>query len=148
MQNFYKEYRVLLIVLLIWIGGCKQNSTYGSEPKPQIVIAIDATFIPMSFINSDNQKDGFEVDLIKEIARDAGLKYELINVEWGGLFAGLITNKFDLIISSVGIIAEREKRMAFSIPYLQSGAAVLIRNNIKNVESLEDLEKLKELFKH
>ena len=39
-------------------------------------------------INSDNEKDGFEVDLIKEVARDAGLKYELINVEWGGLFAG------------------------------------------------------------
>jgi ABC-type amino acid transport substrate-binding protein len=59
------------------------------------------------------------------------LVVELINVEWGGLFAGLITKKFDLIISSVGIIAERKKRMAFSIPYLQSGAAVLVRNNIK-----------------
>ena len=93
-------------------------------------------------VNSVNEKDGFEVDLIKEVARDAGLKYELINVEWGGLFAGLITKKFDLIISSVGIITERKKRMAFRIPYLQSGAAVLIRNNIKNVESLEDLEKL------
>ena len=54
----------------------------------------------------------------------------------------MITKKFDLIISSVGIIAERKKKMAFSIPYLQSGAAVLVRNNIKNVQSLEDLEKL------
>ena len=143
MKIFYTEYRVLLITLLVWIGGCQQNTTYGPEPKSKVVIAIDATFIPMSFINSDNQKDGFEVDLIKEVARDAGLNYELINVEWGGLFAGLITKKFDLIISSVGIIAERKKRMAFSIPYLQSGAAVLVRNNIKNVESLEDLEKTK-----
>ena len=142
MKIFFTEYRVLLITLWVWIGGCQQNTTYGPEPKPQVIIAIDATFIPMSFINSDNEKDGFEVDLIKEVAREAGLKYELINVEWGGLFAGLITKKFDLIISSVGIIAERKKRMAFSIPYLQSGAAVLIRNNIKNVESLEDLEKL------
>ena len=124
MKIFYTGYRVLLITLLVWIGGCQQNTTYGPEPKPKVVIAIDATFIPMSFINSDNEKDGFEVDLIKEIAQDAGLKYELINVEWGGLFAGLITKKFDLIISSVGIIAERKKRMAFSIPYLQSGAAV------------------------
>ena len=139
---FFIEYRALLIILWVWIGGCQQNTNYGLEPEPQVVVAIDATFIPMSFINSDNEKDGFEVDLINEVAREAGLKYELINVEWGGLFAGLITKKFDLIVSSVGIIAERKKRMAFSIPYLQSGAAVLVRNNIKNVESLEDLEKL------
>ena len=142
MKHFYAEYRILLIILLVSIVGCQQSTTYGPEQKPKVVIAIDATFVTMSFINSDNEKDGFEVDLIKEVAHDAGLKYELINVEWGGLFAGLITKKFDLIISSVGIIAEREKTMAFSIPYLQSGAAVLMRNNIKNVESLEDLEKL------
>ena len=37
---------------------------------------------------------------------------------------------------------ERKKKMAFSIPYLQSGAAVLARSDIKNVKSLEDLEKL------
>ena len=31
--------------------------------------------------------------------------------------------------------------MAFSIPYMQSGAAVLVRNNMTDIESLEDLEK-------
>ena len=80
MKHFYTEYRILLITLLVWIGGCQQNTTYDSEPKLKVVIAIDATFIPMSFINSDNEKDGFEVDLIKEVARDAGLKYELITL--------------------------------------------------------------------
>ena len=39
------------------------------------------------------------------------------------------------------IIEERKKRMAFSIPYLQSGVAVLARNDLKHVKSLEDLEK-------
>lgn len=92
-------------------------------------------------MNNENQLDGFEVDLIKEVASEANLDYELVNVEWSGLFGGLITKKFDLVISSVGIIEERKKKMAFSIPYLQSGVAVLARNDLKNVESLEDLEK-------
>ena len=30
--------------------------------------------------------------------------------------------------------------MAFSIPYIQSGAAVLVRNNMTDIKSLEDLE--------
>jgi len=129
------------LLFFIFLAGCQQSPSSDSESISRVVVAIDATFIPMSFMNSENQLDGFEVDLIKEVAREADLSYELVNVEWGGLFGGLITKKFDLVISSVGIIEERKKRMAFSIPYLQSGAAVLARNDIKNVESLEDLEK-------
>jgi len=133
---------VLLLTSLVWAGGCQQNTDSPLDPVAKVVVAIDATFIPMSFMNSENQLDGFEVDLIKEIVRDANLEYELVNVEWGGLFGGLITGKFDLVISSVGILEERKKRMAFSIPYIQSGVAVLARNDLQDVESLEDLEKL------
>ncbi|MEC9018927.1 MAG: transporter substrate-binding domain-containing protein, partial [Nitrospinota bacterium] len=133
--------KILLIFFIILLCGCQPHSTSKLESKTQVVIAIDATFIPMAFMNQKNQLDGFEVDLIKEVAREAGLDYELINIEWGGLFGGLITKKFDLVISSVGIIEERKKRMAFSIPYLQSGVAVLARNDLKNIKSLEDLEK-------
>ena len=131
-----------LVLFFVFFAACHQNSSPHPESIPRVVVAIDATFIPMSFINGENQLDGFEVDLIKEVAREANLSCKLVNVEWGGLFGGLITKKFDLVISSVGIIEERKKRMAFSIPYLKSGAAVLARNDIKNIESLEDLEKL------
>lgn len=141
MKAFYSNFKILLFASLIWASGCQQNTAPKSESKPRVVVAIDATFIPMSFMNTENQLDGFEVDLIKEVAQEAKLEYELVNIEWGGLFGGLITGKFDLVISSVGIIEERKKRMAFSIPYMQSGAAVLVRNDMADIESLEDLEK-------
>ena len=128
-----------VMLFSVFLAGCHQHSSPDPESISRVVVAIDATFIPMSFINVENQLDGFEVDLIKEVAREANLSYELVNVEWGGLFGGLITKKFDLVISSVGIIEERKIRMAFSIPYLKSGAAVLARSDLKNVNSLEDL---------
>jgi polar amino acid transport system substrate-binding protein len=138
MKAFYSNFKILLFFSLFLASACQESTA--PEPKPSVVVAIDATFIPMSFMNTENQLDGFEVDLIKEVAQEANLKYELVNVEWGGLFGGLITGKFDLVISSVGIIEERKKRMAFSIPYMQSGAAVLVRNNMTDIKSLEDLE--------
>jgi polar amino acid transport system substrate-binding protein len=141
MKAFYSNFKIFLLASLIWANGCQQNTTPEPESKSRVVVAIDATFIPMSFMNDENQLDGFEVDLIKEVTQEANLEYELVNVEWGGLFGGLITGKFDLVISSVGIIEERKKRLAFSIPYMQSGAAVLVRNNMTDIESLEDLEK-------
>jgi polar amino acid transport system substrate-binding protein len=138
MKTFYSNFKILLFVSLFLASACQESTA--PESKSAVVVAIDATFIPMSFMNTENQLDGFEVDLIKEVAQEANLEYELVNVEWGGLFGGLITGKFDLVISSVGIIEERKKRMAFSIPYMQSGAAVLVRNDMTDIKSLEDLE--------
>jgi ABC-type amino acid transport substrate-binding protein len=124
----------------IFIVGCLSCGQDSQEAKnSKLVIAIDATFVPMSFLNKDRELDGFEVDLIKEVVKNAGFDYKLVNVEWGGLFGGLITGKFDLVISSITILEERKKRMAFSIPYLQSGVAVLARKDIGNVENLAQL---------
>ena len=133
--------KVVLSIFCVGFLGCGQESQEAKKPK--LVIAIDGTFVPMSFLNEQGELDGFEVDLIKEVVKNAGFDYELVNVEWGGLFGGLITEKFDLVISSITILEERKKRMAFSIPYLQSGVAVLVRNDIQNVDSLEQLAKIK-----
>lgn len=138
-----KRYFLKIVIIIFSVGllGCGQEPQEDKNPK--LVIAIDATFVPMSFLNDQGELDGFEVDLIKEVVKNAGFDFELVNVEWGGLFGGLITRKFDLVISSITILEERKNRMAFSIPYLQSGVAVLVRNDIQNVDSLEQLAEIK-----
>ncbi|MBC8286671.1 MAG: transporter substrate-binding domain-containing protein [Nitrospinae bacterium] len=130
-------FKTIFSVFFVWCLGCGQGSHEVKDPR--LMIAIDATFAPMSFLNEQRELDGFEVDLIKEVVKNAGFDYELVNVEWGGLFGGLITEKFDLVISSITILEERKNRMAFSIPYLQSGVAVLVRKDIENVDNLEQL---------
>ena len=122
-------------------SGCGQSVQESNQQKPKLVVAVDATFVPMSFFNEQKQLDGFEVDLIREVVENAGFDYELVNVEWGGLFGGLITKKFDMVISSVSILEERKNRMAFSIPYIQSGVAILVRKDIQGIETIEDLER-------
>ena len=134
-------FNIVLSVVCVFSLSCGQGSL--ESKKSNLVIAIDATFIPMSFLNDQGELDGFEVDLIEAVVKNAGFDFELVNVEWGGLFGGLITQKFDLVISSITILEERKKRMAFSIPYLQSGVAILVRKDIQNVDNLEDLAEMK-----
>lgn len=134
-KNF--SFIICLMLLCISLLGCGQVNEEAKKPK--LVVAIDATFVPMTFLNVQGELDGFEVDLIKKVVSNAGYEHELVNVEWGGLFGGLITNKFDLVISSIAILEERKKRMAFSIPYLQSGIAVLARKGLDNIDNLEQL---------
>lgn len=125
-------------ILFILLSGCGENG--GKADNKILVVATDATLIPMAFMTDDNRIDGFEVDLMNAIAGQAGFEWEMINVEWAGLFGGLITRKYDLAISSITILDERKKRMAFSAPYLKSGIALIVRKETEGVNSLEDVK--------
>ncbi|GIS85328.1 MAG: hypothetical protein CM1200mP16_16280 [Nitrospina sp.] len=115
--------------------GCGGSGKYKDDTY---IVATDATLAPMSFMSVGNNIIGFEPDLINAIADKGGINIRLVNVEWAGLFGGLITKKFDMIISSVTVLEKRKQRMNFSIPYLKSGLTLVVRKNDKNITSFED----------
>ena len=78
---------------------------------------------------------------MRALAKEAGINIRLINVEWAGLFGGLITKKFDMVISSVTVLEERKARMSFSEPYLKSGLALVVRRNQEGINSFADAKK-------
>ncbi len=130
----------LALVLCLLQAGCQEPSGNSADAaRPRLTVATDTTLIPMSYINDEGRIVGFEPDLIAELSRRMGFDYELVNVEWPGLFGGLITKKFDLVVSSVTILDERKERMAFSTPYLKSGLALVVRKDNDDIQSTDDL---------
>lgn len=123
------------------ISACGEAGLSGSSGAKanKYVVAVDPTLMPMAYVNDQNVLDGFEIDLIRAVARTAGFDVEFTPVEFAGLFGGLVTRKFDLVISSITILEERKKRMAFSRPYLRSGLALLVRREDDSIRSVEDL---------
>ena len=98
---------VLLFILPFFTLDCGNELQLGKRiKKDKVVVAVDATLIPMTFVGENSELTGFEVDLIRQVAREAKFAIELVNVEWAGLFGGLVTRKFDAIISSVTILEE------------------------------------------
>jgi len=126
--------------LLIGLAACESQPAEqnASQLKKTWIVATDTTLIPMSFVNDEKEYAGFEIDLIHEIANLAGADVKIISVEWPGLFGGLLTNKFDMVISSVTILEERKRKMAFSAPYLTSGLALVTRREGNDIASIED----------
>ncbi|MDA0692801.1 MAG: basic amino acid ABC transporter substrate-binding protein [Nitrospinae bacterium] len=129
----------ILLAVSLHSSGCGEPPAKDSPARQKIVMATDTNLIPMAYINDQNQLTGFEPDLIKAIADHAGFDVEIISVAFPGLFGGLITGKFDLVMSSITILEERKERMAFSIPYLQSGLALVVRKDQPGIQSVEDL---------
>ena len=130
---------LILLMVLLFSQGCQETPEKETSARQKIVVATDTNLIPMAFIDDQNQLTGFEPDLIKAIANRAGFDVEMISVAFPGLFGGLITGKFDLVMSSITILEERKERMAFSIPYLKSGLALVVRKETEGIGSVEDL---------
>ncbi len=139
---FLKQFSLFLsFFFLCHSYGCGEKAKQETEGPSRLIVATDTTLIPMSFVNDQSQITGFEPELIKAIAEQAGFGIELVAVEWPGLFGGLITKKFDAVISSVTILEERKERMAFSMPYLKSGISIVVRRDTEGVISIDDLQK-------
>ena len=130
---------VIVLFLLCALSACSGENKRPSS-RTTLKVATDTTLIPMSFMGETGQVIGFEPDLMQAIAERAGFQFEFISVAWPGLLGGLVTGKFDLVMSSVTILEERKKKMAFSIPYLKSGLALVVRRDEENIESIADVQ--------
>ena len=110
---------ILMAVSLVLCGCAKEVS--------KIVIATDATFPPMEFVDENKQIVGFDIDLMNAIAKEMDLEVEFKNTAWDGIFAGLESGDYDAIMSSVTINDERKEKYDFSDPYVNAGQAIIVR---------------------
>lgn len=131
----------VIVLFLLFSYGCQEQPAQNSPGRANYIVATDTTLIPMSFVNDKSQIAGFEPDLMQAIADRAGFDIELTAVDWPGLFGGLITRKFDMVISSVTILPERKDKMAFSVPYLKSGISIVVKKDTEGVTTIDDIIK-------
>lgn len=151
MKRLFKSLLVAatMSVLALGVVGCGEkkeeakpeaaNATAAAPAPKTIVFASDAAYPPMQYMNEQKEIVGFEVDVIKAAAEKAGFKAEFKNVAWDGIFAGLASNKYDAISSSVSITEERKASMDFSDPIMSIEQMLVVAKDSK-ATSLADLK--------
>ncbi len=130
----------VLCILLITVFAVA--AVFGGPAKEDevIVVATDATWPPMEYIDENKEIVGFDIDLMNMAAEEAGFEVEYRNTAWDGIFAGLANGNYDAVISSVTITDKRKETMDFSIPYINAGQVLIVQNSTTGVTTLEDLE--------
>jgi len=130
---------LLVVVSLVGLvlSGCTATST-GTTKK--YVIATDAAWPPMEFVDANKNVVGFDIDLMNAIAKEQGFEVEFRNTAWDGIFAGLESGGYDAILSSVTITDERKQIYDFSDPYMNAGQAIVVTVDNTAISSEADLE--------
>ncbi len=82
-----------------------------------IKIGVKTNYQPFGMLNSSGKIIGIEPDLAADIGKQMGVKVELVPVTSANRIPYLQTKKVDLVISSMGKNAEREKVIDFSAAY-------------------------------
>ncbi len=80
-------------------------------------IAFDVPYEPFEYKDENGNLTGFEVDLATAMCEEMKADCEFVIQAWDGMIPGLLARKFDLIMSSMSITAERAERVLFSEPY-------------------------------
>ena len=123
-----------LALCLLCLAG-----TFATAAEKPVVVAHDATWPPMEFMDAQRNIVGYSVDYIDAVAKEAGFTVEHKSVAWDGIFAGLAGKKYDVIASSVTITPERSKVMDFSTPYYEVRQALITPKDTQ-VSSLADMK--------
>jgi len=85
--------------------------------RGKILIAVDLGNPPFSVSNANHEPEGADVDVAQLMAKDLGVKIEIVPVTGPNRIPFLQTGKADVVVSSFSYTPERARTVAFSNPY-------------------------------
>ena len=74
-------------------------------------------FEPWSACNADGELIGFEIEVATKVAEDMGVEVEFVRTNWSYIIPALIAEEFDVIISGMTILPERNLKVNFTSSY-------------------------------
>jgi len=102
---------------------CMSSSAFADK---NLVIAVNANWPPMQMKDSKGNISGYEVDLLKAIAEEAGFKVRMVNVPWRNIFNGLKAGRYHAVMASVNITDARKEKFDFSESYFTAEQILLV----------------------
>ncbi|TLS38332.1 transporter substrate-binding domain-containing protein [Pseudalkalibacillus caeni] len=117
-----------------------ENNGGNGDTKEVLTIGTEATYPPFSFRGDDNEITGYDVEVAREVADRIGMEAEFKPTEWKAMLESLRTDRFDMVANQVTITEERKETFDFSIPYTVSGGQVIVHENNKEINGLDDLK--------
>jgi polar amino acid transport system substrate-binding protein len=124
---------LVLLVALSALTGC-------AAKKQVVTVATDATWPPFEAVNeSTKELEGFDIELMEAIAKEAGVEIEWVNVSWDPLLAGMATGQYDAAVSAMTITDDRKEQFNFTEPYYNAGQLIAVRLDNADINGPDDL---------
>lgn len=137
-------------LVMLAIAGCtptEEKKEAGAAPQSALQTVLQRgtlrvgdclSFAPFGFYDKDGNPDGYDVDLAKALAKEMGVKLEMVNTTSANRIPNLQTNKVDVVFCNFTRNLERAKEIGFTHPYVVASEAMLVRKN-SGIQSAHDM---------
>ncbi|MEZ4813970.1 MAG: ABC transporter substrate-binding protein [Bdellovibrionota bacterium] len=115
----------ILSVLFFAFATLGVSASWGAIDKSKTIkMATEGAFPPFNYFKGKDLT-GFEVELGTELAKKLHVNGEWKTSPFDSLLIGLNQNRYDLVVASHGITAERAKAVDFTEPHYCTGGIII-----------------------
>lgn len=137
-----KSTRIALIALLtlaLPVCAMAGKTINQVESKGILKVATSPNWPPQSFINDNNEMDGFDVDVAKEIGKQLGVKVEFVTPEWNIITSGRWNGRWHMSVGSMTPTTDRGKVLDFPAIYHYAVNSFAVHKDSK-AQKMSDLD--------
>ena len=125
--------------LTVFAPFAAAQSVADIKKKGEITIGMLVDFPPYGTTNAKNEPDGYDADVAKLLAKEWGVKANIVPVTGPNRIPFLLTNKVDRLVASLAVTPERAKQVQFSTPYA-AATIVLYGKTSATIKTAADLK--------
>ncbi|MGB6129231.1 MAG: transporter substrate-binding domain-containing protein [Psychrilyobacter sp.] len=125
----------IMKMMIILIVGLMITACGGNKDKEKVIVVGTApNFVPFECMDGD-EIVGFDMDLLKEVGKETGLKFKVVGMDFSGLLPALQTKKIDLIVAGMSVTEDRKKNVNFTHPYFNVSQVIMVGEEAKEIKS-------------
>ena len=94
-----------------------------------LTMSSDPAYPPQSFLNDQNEMDGFDIDVGKEIAKRLGAELKIITPAWEIITAGNWGGRWDISVGSMTPTTARAQVLDFPVIYYYTPASFAVHKD-------------------
>lgn len=134
-----------LVLCLGALASCGSTPTVDEiKKKGVITMATNASFPPFEFTDGVTESGatnyvGIDIEIFKEIAKDLGVNYEVMDMEFAGIIGAVQSGKADLGIAGMSVTDERKESVDFSVEYFTSQNVIVVLSSNTEINAAADV---------
>ncbi|MHB8273635.1 MAG: ABC transporter substrate-binding protein [Dermatophilaceae bacterium] len=119
-------------------GGAKESALKTIQQSGTVRVADCLSFAPFGFKDASGNPDGYDIDIAKAMAKDLGVKLQVVDTSSANRIPNLQTNKVDVVICNFTRNGERQKQVEFTDPYVVASEALLVKKS-SSIQKVQDV---------